>query len=110
MSAYRPTDPGPPEAGHPSQSFPDQPVELLTVTRKHRFLLAAAAAALSTGVASAQLGFTKHGPIDPNNGFPTNYTDTNGLSLDLCITDPIFCGLVAPVNLSRPGQPFPINY
>jgi len=60
--------------------------------------------------ASAQLGFSAVGPVDPNNGFPKSYTDTNGLSLDACLTDPILCGLAAPVSLGNPGQPFPADY
>lgn len=73
-------------------------------------LAAAALAAVLVPAASAQLGFTSHGPIDPNHGFPTNYVDTNGQSLDLCITDPILCGLLAPVTLTNPALPFPNNY
>src|SRR5262245_32254696 len=68
------------------------------------------AAALICGVASAQLGFPQVGPIDPNNGFPAWYKDTNGLSLDLCLTDPLLCLLPGPVTLSNPGRPFPLNY
>lgn len=72
---------------------------------------AAVLAALSPlGSASAQLGFAEVGPIDPNHGFPQWYRDTNGLSLDLCTTDPLLCLLDAPITLSAPGLPFPDNY
>jgi PKD repeat protein len=76
-----------------------------------KFLCAAALSVLfPLGAASAQLGFPVVGPIDPNNGFPTSYTDTNGLSLDLCTTDPLLCLLDAPITLSNPALAFPDNY
>src|SRR5262245_21498962 len=62
----------------------------------------------SLSVASAQLAAV--GPTNPDNGYPRFYTDVNGLRLDLCLTDPVLCGLAAPVTLSAPGQPFPLNY
>lgn len=68
------------------------------------------AVAFPLGSASAQLGFASAGAVDPANGFPENYVDTNGLSLDPCLTDPIFCGLDVPVAVPQPGQPFPGNY
>ncbi len=76
-----------------------------------RLVAAAVLAALfPLSAASAQLGFAEVGPIDPNNGFPQWYKDTNGLSLDLCTTDPLLCLLDVPITLSAPGQPFPANY
>jgi len=70
------------------------------------------AAALSALVpftrSNAQLA--EVGPVDPNNGFPAWYKDTNGLSLDLCLTDPLLCLLDAPVTLTNPGAPFPNNF
>lgn len=71
---------------------------------------AALAALFPLGLASAQLGFPEVGPVDPNNGFPTHYVDSNGLSLDLCTTDPLFCLLDAPITLVDPNLPFPDNY
>jgi PKD repeat protein len=68
------------------------------------------AASFPLGLAAAQLGFAEVGPIDPNNGFPSWYRDTNGLSLDLCTTDPLLCLLDAPITLSAPGLAFPDNY
>ena len=73
-------------------------------------LLAAAAFAALVPFGSASAQLAQAGPVDPNNGFPAWYKDTNGLSLDLCLTDPVLCLLTAPVTLSRPGQPFPNNY
>jgi len=69
---------------------------------------AALAALLPLGRSNAQLA--EVGPVDPNNGFPAWYKDANGLSLDLCLTDPLLCLLDAPVTLSNPNQPFPQNY
>jgi PKD repeat protein len=78
--------------------------------RLHTSLVGAAAIAalLPIGRTNAQLASV--GPVDPANGFPTSYTDTNGLSLDLCLTDPLLCLLDAPVTLSNPNQAFPQNY
>jgi len=75
-----------------------------------RSLLAAAAIAalFPLGRASAQL--SQAGPVDPNNGFPAWYKDTNGMSLDLCLTDPLLCLLPGAVTLTNPGAPFPNNY
>src|SRR5262245_16215270 len=70
---------------------------------------AALAALFPLGLASAQ-GLASFGPLDPNNGFPTNYVDDNGLSLDLCHLNSGLCILDAPVTLSNPNQPFPQNY
>jgi len=36
------------------------------------------------------------GPIDARIGFPAYYTDANGLSLQPCITDPVFCLVPVP--------------
>src|ERR1700752_2257344 len=80
------------------------------VMRLHQSLLGAVilAALIPTTRTSAQLAAA--GPVDPNNGYPLWYKDTNGLSLDLCLTDPLLCLLDAPVTLSRPDRPFPLNY
>jgi hypothetical protein len=68
---------------------------------RHRFPFAGAAllAALFPLTHSAQLA--EVGPVDPNNGFPAWYKDTLGLSLDLCLTDPLLCLLDAPVTISN---------
>ncbi|WP_088287801.1 hypothetical protein [Kineosporia sp. A_224] len=55
-------------------------------------------------------GLAKVGPIDPANGFPIWYKDTNGVRLELC-TDPDdqFCIMG---DLPNPGDPvvFPTNF
>jgi PKD repeat protein len=71
---------------------------------------AAALAALVPFARTSAQGLASVGPLDPNNGFPANYVDNNGLSLDLCLSDPVFCLLDAPVTLTNPGQAFPDNY
>jgi len=58
--------------------------------------------------ATAQL--TAFGPISPENGFPAWYRDAAGTQLDLCLTNPTLCALLAPVQLTNPNQPFPLNY
>jgi hypothetical protein len=58
--------------------------------------------------AMAQLSVV--GPINPDNGFPYWYRDAANTQLDLCLTNPTLCGLLAPVQLINPGQPFPLNY
>jgi len=79
-------------------------------SQSSHWLGAAVLAALAPLGLSAQLGFPEVGPVDPNNGFPAWYKDTNGLSLDLCTTDPLLCLLDAPIVLGNPGAPFPDNY
>src|SRR5437867_3860503 len=69
---------------------------------------AALAALVPLGRPAAQLA--EVGPVNPANGFPAWYKDTTGLSLDLCLTDPVLCLLPAPVTLTNPGAPFPNNY
>src|SRR5436190_24232647 len=71
---------------------------------------AAVLAALFPLVSSAQLGFASAGAVSPDNGFPLSYRDTRGLSLDLCLADPVLCLLAAPVTLTNPGAAFPANY
>ena len=58
--------------------------------------------------AVAQL--TAFGPVSPDNGFPTWYRDGAGTQLDLCLSNPALCALLAPVQLAHPNQPFPQNY
>src|SRR5215831_12186589 len=50
------------------------------------------------------------GPVSPDNGFPTWYRDGAGTQLDLCLSNPALCGLLAPVQLRNPNQAFPQNY
>jgi PKD repeat protein len=50
------------------------------------------------------------GPINPANGFPYWYRDAANTQLDLCLTNPTLCALLAPVQLVNPGQPFPLDY
>lgn len=55
----------------------------------------------------AQTGFTRHGPIDPSNGYPLYFEDSNGVRLGLC-TDPNLCFWVLPDG-SLPAS-FPTNW
>jgi PKD repeat protein len=50
------------------------------------------------------------GPVSPDNGFPAWYRDGSGTQLDLCLSNPTLCALLAPVQLTSPNQPFPLNY
>jgi PKD repeat protein len=70
---------------------------------------AATASALLVSLSQAQ-GLAAVGPTSPDHGFPENYVDNNGLSLDLCLTDPVLCLLDGAVSLSSPGSAFPANY
>src|SRR5262249_40213473 len=69
---------------------------------------------LTGGSAFAQaLGLAKVGTVDPANGFPKWYKDTNGLQLAPCLTvagDP--CGLIAGAALPNPAAAvaFPRNF
>src|SRR6185436_4256372 len=78
-----------------------------TTMRLQPLLLVAAlfAAVIPLAPASAQLA-----AVDPRNGFPAWYKDTNGLSLDLCLTDPVLCLLPGPVTLTNPGAAFTNDY
>jgi PKD repeat protein len=58
--------------------------------------------------ASAQL--VGMGPISPDNGFPTTYTDAQGTTLNLCLSNAPMCLLAAAAELLNPGLPFPLNY
>lgn len=79
--------------------------------RVSKSLLGAAVAAfVPLSAASAQLGFSAVGPVDPANGFPTSYTDTSGVVMAPCLTDPLLCGLDVPVLISNPAAAFPLNY
>lgn len=55
----------------------------------------------------AQTGFTRHGPVDPSNGYPLYFEDSNGVRLGLC-TDPNQCFWVLP-NGALPAS-FPTNW
>jgi len=72
-------------------------------------VLAALAALLPNAPASAQL--TAVGPVSPANGFPTTYTDAQGTTLNLCLSNGPMCLLLgAAAELLNPALPFPLNY
>lgn len=74
------------------------------------FLAGAALSLLAPfALPSAQLGFASAGPVDPATGFPSSYTDTTGVVLGPCLTDPTFCG-IDPAVLSNAALAFPANY
>lgn len=77
--------------------------------RLNQSLRGAAASALLVSLSQAQ-GLAAVGPTSPDHGFPESYVDNNGLSLDLCLTDPVLCLLDGAVSLSSPGSAFPANY
>src|SRR3989442_348892 len=72
----------------------------------NRVWLLASFALLSGVQAQAQL--TTVGPVDPANGFPLFYGDSNGLSLQHCLSQTGFC-FVAPPNPNLPIS-FPGNF
>ena len=50
-------------------------------------------------------GLAAVGPVDPQTTFPAWYSDANGVSLKLCIGDPLLC-ISAPVD---PGNPLSVQ-
>jgi len=79
------------------------------LSRCNPLTIAAACIALANADnAIAQLA--AFGAVNPDNGFPLWYRDAAGTQVDLCITDPTMCGLLAPVQLTNPALPFPLNY
>jgi hypothetical protein len=56
------------------------------------------AGAACFGLANAERAvaqLTAFGPISPDNGFPTWYRDGAGTQLDLCLSNPALCALLA---------------
>ncbi|MEW5745720.1 MAG: hypothetical protein AB1805_09840 [Nitrospirota bacterium] len=85
--------------------------------RERIMLIVTAAFVLSLIVSSAaHAALNVMGPIDPNNGFPKYYQDSNGLALELCIPNvqELADGacLILPADVPSPLAPivFPTNF
>ncbi len=70
---------------------------------------AALSALLPLATASAQ-GLAAHGPLDPNNGYPSWYEDLNGLRLGQCLDQTGLCLVENTFTITDPAAAFPANY
>ncbi|SNB44958.1 dockerin type I repeat-containing protein [Geobacter sp. DSM 9736] len=72
---------------------------------------AALVSLIAAAAAPAHAELKAMGPVNPANGFPVWYQDTNSLSLDLCL-DPLDAFCLQPIPVPNPAQPvsFPGNF
>ena len=63
---------------------------------------------ITLAASTAQAQITRVGPVNPANGFPRWYQDSNGMTLELCLDPLVACN----VRLPNPGAPlaFPGNF
>ena len=73
------------------------------LTRRFSLLAVMALAVLAFTVAVAGAALQSVGPVNPNTGYPTTFTDTAGVTLEHCLDQSGFC-LEPPPNPNAPAS------